>query len=93
MMHKLLLNDRLAPPKNHEAYLEVLDPRPRDGCVKVFDASLREDRYVELATLTAALYTGKLKLLRAGKPRFSLAAQYDDAQLRDATEAICASAR
>ncbi|MNU49555.1 Integrase core domain protein [compost metagenome] len=88
MTHTLLLNDRLAPPKNHEAYLEVLDPRPRDGCVKVFDASLREDRYVELATLTAELYTGKLRLLRAGKPRFSLAAQYDDAQLRDAIHFI-----
>lgn len=88
MMHTLFLNDRLAPPMNHDAYLEVLDPRPRDGCVKVFDAAKREDRYVEVATLTADLYAGKLTLLRAGKPRFSQAAQHSDTKLHDKIHVI-----
>ena len=39
MTRTLLLHDRFAPPKNHSAYLEVLDPKPRGGCLKVFDAS------------------------------------------------------
>lgn len=57
MTHTLLLHDRLAPPKNHDAYVEVLDPRPRDGCIKVFDVALRADRYIELGKLTGASST------------------------------------
>jgi putative transposase len=93
MTHTLLLHDRLAPPKNHNAYLEVLDPRPRDGCVKVFDVAKRADRYVEVATLTADLYTGKLTLLRPGKPRVSLAAQYQDTELHERVLFIKAAMR
>ncbi|MGC3962659.1 MAG: Mu transposase C-terminal domain-containing protein [Rhodocyclaceae bacterium] len=78
MTHTLLLHDRLAPPKNHDAFLEVLDPRPRNGCIKVFDATKRMDRYVEVAALTDELYAGKLTLLRAGKPRLSQAMQKDE---------------
>ena len=81
MTHILLLKDRLVPPKNHDAYLEVLDPRPRDGCIKVFDATKRIDRYVEVAVLQDELHSGKLTLLRAGKPRVSQAMQYQDADL------------
>lgn len=81
MTHTLLLHDRLAPPKNHDAFLEVLDPRPRNGCIKVFDATKRMDRYVEVALLTDELYAGKLALLRAGKPRLSQAMQYQDENL------------
>jgi len=81
MTHTLLLNDRLAPPKNHDAYLEVLDPRPRDGCIKVFDAEKRIDRYVEVVALTDQLHSGKLTLLRADKPRVCQAMQYKDAGL------------
>ncbi|MCD5329368.1 Mu transposase C-terminal domain-containing protein [Chromobacterium piscinae] len=88
MMHTLFQNDRLAPPMNLDAYLEVLDPRPRDGCVKVFDAAKRADRYVEVATLTADLYAGKLTLLRAGKPRFSQAAQHSDTKLHNKIHVI-----
>jgi len=29
MIPKLLLHDRLAPPKNHHAFWEVLDAQPR----------------------------------------------------------------
>jgi putative transposase len=83
MTHTLLLHDRLAPPGNHYAYLEVLDPKPRAGGIKVFDADRREDRYVEVASILADLYAGKLMVLRAGKPRFSHAAQPDDAALHE----------
>ena len=81
MTHALLLHDRLAPPNNHEAYLEVLDPHPRRGCIKVFDAEKREDRYVDAHRLVADLYAGKLTVLRTGKPRVSLAAQPKDSTL------------
>lgn len=54
MNRALLLHDRLAPPRNHDAYLEVLDPNPRGGCVKVFDAAERKDRYVEMADILSA---------------------------------------
>lgn len=85
MTHTLLLHDRLAPPGNHEAYLEVLDPKPRGGCVKVFDANRREDRYIEVAAVLGDLHSGKLTVLRTGKPRFSLAAQPDDEALHERT--------
>jgi putative transposase len=81
MTHTLLLHDRLAPPKNHDAYLEVLDPRPRNGCIKVFDSEKRMDRYAEVAALTDQIHSGKLTLLRAGKPRVGQALQYQDAGL------------
>lgn len=93
MTHTLLLHDRLAPPKNHDAYVEVLDPRPRDGCIKVFDVALRADRYVELARLKDELYAGKLTLMRVGKPRLSLAAQPDDAALHEKIRLIRAAMR
>ncbi|WP_430226905.1 Mu transposase C-terminal domain-containing protein [Paraburkholderia tropica] len=83
MKHTLLLHDRLAPPKNHKAYLEVLDPNPRDGCIKVFDAAERKDRYVEMAGIISDIHEGKLTVLRAGKPRFSLAAQPEDKALHE----------
>lgn len=83
MSRTLLLHDRLAPPKNHSAYLEVVDPQPRGGCVKVFDASGRKDRYIEIASLLADIHAGKLTVLRAGKPRFSHAAQPEDPELHE----------
>lgn len=83
MNRALLLHDRLAPPKNHDAYLEVLDPNPRRGCVKVFDAAECKDRYVEMADILSQIHDGKLTVLRAGKPRFSHAAQPDDKALHE----------
>ncbi|MDR5794520.1 integrase [Caballeronia sp. LZ008] len=83
MTRTLLLHDRLAPPGNHDAYLEILDPKPRDGHVKVFDADKLEDRYVSVTTVLSDLDVGKLTLLRSGKPRFSHAAQPDDAALHE----------
>ena len=43
---------------------------------------------MEVATLTADLYAGKLTLLRAGKPRFSQAAQHSDTKLHDKIHVI-----
>jgi putative transposase len=71
MNRKLLLHGRLAPPRNHDAYLEVLNANPRGGCIKVFDAAERKDRYVEMADVLADIHDCKLTVLRAGKPRFS----------------------
>lgn len=83
MNRSLLLHDRLAPPRNHDAYLEVLDPHPHAGCIKVFDAEKRADRYIEIASILADIHAGKLTVLRAGKPRFSHAAQPDDQELHE----------
>ncbi|CAB3752462.1 Mu transposase C-terminal domain-containing protein [Paraburkholderia humisilvae] len=77
----LLRRDRLAPPGNRDAYLEVLDPHPRGGCIKVFDAEKREERYIEIEDIAADIHAGKKTLLRAGKPRFSHAAQPGDKAL------------
>ncbi|MBS0355504.1 MAG: DDE-type integrase/transposase/recombinase [Proteobacteria bacterium] len=83
MNHTLLQQDRLAPPENHAAYFEVLDPHPRAGCIKVFDAEKREERYVDVQRLVADLHAGKLTVLRTGKPRFSHAAQPEDTALHE----------
>ncbi len=88
MNRALLLHDRLAPPRNHDAYLEVLDPNPRGGCVKVFDVAERKDRYVEMADILADIHAGKLTVLRAGKPRFSHAAQTNDKALHERSHFI-----
>lgn len=81
MTHTLRLHDRLASPQNHEAYLEVLDPHPRGGCIKVFDAQMREDRYIQVERLVAEIHAGTLTVLRKGKPRVSRTAQPEDATL------------
>jgi putative transposase len=83
MNGSLRLGDRLAPPRNHEAYLEVLDATPRGGSVKVFDSAQQTDRYIKLEWINEQIYLGKLALLRAGKPLHSLAAQPDDVELQE----------
>ncbi|NKB13742.1 integrase [Ralstonia solanacearum] len=83
MIPKLLLHDRLAPPKNHDAFWEVLDAQPRGGCIKVFDAAERVDRYIKVTDIHDDIYAGKRTLLRAGKPSFSHAAQPDDKKLHE----------
>lgn len=83
MNRSLLLHDRLVPPKNHDAYLEVLDPHPRGGCIKVFDAEKREDRYIKIEEIYADIHAGKRTVLRTGKPRVSHAAQSDDQELHE----------
>lgn len=88
MNRGLHLHDRLAPPKNQDAYLEVLDAHPRGGCIKVFDAEKREDRYIEIESIFADIHAGKLSVLRAGKPRFSHAAQFDDQELHERSRFI-----
>ncbi|MGF6727757.1 putative transposase [Paraburkholderia sp. GAS41] len=88
MNRALLLHDRLAPPRNHTAYWEVIDPTPRGGYIKVFDAEKREDRYEKLADIHTGIYAGKLTVLRVGKPRFSLAAQPEDKVLHERSRFI-----
>jgi putative transposase len=81
MNRTVLLRDRFAPAGNPAAYFEVLDPHPREGLIKVFDAGSRQDKYVEAAKILADVHTGKLTVLREGKPRYSLAAQPDSEDL------------
>jgi len=88
MSHTLLLHDKLTPPQKPEAYLEILDLQVRDGCIKVFDAERREERYVELTTIYADIQASKLTLQREGAPRFNLAEQADDAALYEQTRFI-----
>ncbi|WP_269509099.1 Mu transposase C-terminal domain-containing protein [Burkholderia sp. IMCC1007] len=83
MIPTLHLRDRLAPPGNHDAYKEVLDPHPHGGCIKVFDSTERQDRYIPIAEIRDDIYHGKVTVLRAGKPRYSHAAQPDDAGLHE----------
>ncbi|MFV8638097.1 hypothetical protein ACNRBS_01405 [Ralstonia pseudosolanacearum] len=47
----------------------------RVGLHQVFDAAERADRYIKVTDIHDAIYAGKRTLLRAGKPRFSHAAQ------------------
>lgn len=93
MMHTLLANDRLAAPGKPDVYLEVIDPYPRRGSIKVFDAEKREDKYVEALRIQSDIYANKLVLFRAGKPRYSQAAQPDDAQLHERIRFIHAQLR
>ncbi|EEA03724.1 hypothetical protein BH160DRAFT_1021 [Burkholderia sp. H160] len=88
MMRALLRHDRLVPPGNPDAYLEVIDPSPRAGSIKVFDAQLRADRYIDMASVVADVHKGTLSVLRAGKPRFSHAAQPDDETLHERSSFI-----
>lgn len=83
MTRALLLHDRLAPPDNHSAYVEVLDARPHEGCIKIFDAANLQDRYVEVERLVADLHAGRLTVLRPGKPSVSLAMQPHDHALHE----------
>ncbi|WP_052408668.1 hypothetical protein [Paraburkholderia acidipaludis] len=86
MITTLQLRDRLAPPRNHDAYMEVLDPHPHGGCIKVFDSTERQDRYIPIAQIHDKIYRGKITVLRAGKARYSLAAQADDAALHESNQ-------
>jgi putative transposase len=88
MNRALLLHDRIAPPRNRNAYWEVIDLTLRDGFIKIFDAEKRNDRYEKLADIHAGIYAGKLTVLRVGKPRFSLAAQPEDKALHERSRFI-----
>jgi putative transposase len=81
MSRTLLLHDRFAPPANPDAYIEVLDPHPHAGCIRVFDAGTRQDKYVKASDVLDDYYCGKLALRRTNQPRFSLAAQPTDPEL------------
>jgi len=88
MTARLLIGDRLSPPGKRELYLEVLDLRLHDGCIKVFDVERREDRYLELKTLLADIHQGRLTVVRQGAPLFSHAEQADDEALYEQSRFI-----
>ncbi|WP_044530185.1 integrase [Herbaspirillum sp. B65] len=82
MIRTLLIHDRLADPKNHQHYLEVVDPHLHGGCIKVFDPEKKEDCYVEMTKVSEEIYNGTMTVLRKGKPLVSLVAQPFDESLR-----------
>nr|CUV27141.1 protein of unknown function [Ralstonia solanacearum] len=70
MIPKLLLRDRLAPPKIHDAFWEVLDAQPRGACIKVFDAAERTDRYIKVTAIHDDIYAGKRDAASRGQAAF-----------------------
>ena len=78
MIRTLRLNDKIASASTPDAYLEVLDPKPKNGCIKVFDAVQCKEHYVEVSKLQSAIHEGALTIFRPGRPRASLAAQATD---------------
>lgn len=86
MIASLRMRDRLVSPRNHDVYKEVLDPHLHDGCIKVFDSTLRQDQYIPLSTIHAEIYSGKVTVLRNGKPRYSRAAQPNDTGLHEQSD-------
>lgn len=78
MSRTLRLHDKVASLQKPDAYLEVLDTKPKKGWIKVFDAEKHEERYVEALKLQSEIHDGLLTVLRPGRPRVSLAAQATD---------------
>lgn len=78
MIRTLRLHDKVASLLKPDAYLEVLDAKPKKGWIKVFDAEKHEERYVEALKLQSEIHDGLLTVLRPGRPRASLAAQATD---------------
>lgn len=83
MMSDLRVGDKVAPPGKPDSYFEVLESRLHAGCVRIFDAERREDRYEEEARIRAAISEGSLVLHRKGMPAVSIAAQYDAPKLHN----------
>lgn len=81
MMADLRSGDRLVLSSQPDAYWEVLDARIHAGAVQVFDASRREARYVDEASIRASISDGSLVLHRKGMPRVGIPAQYDNPAL------------
>ncbi|WP_145985907.1 hypothetical protein [Aquitalea magnusonii] len=78
MIRTLRLHDKVASLQKPDAYLEVLDAKPKKGWIKVFDAEQHVERYVEAVKLQSAIHDGSLTVLRPGRPRASLAGQATD---------------
>ncbi|KDB09966.1 hypothetical protein LIG30_1168 [Burkholderia sp. lig30] len=83
MKSDFLKGDKLAVPGNSESYFEVLDSHLHAGCIHIFDAEKREDRYEDDTKIRAAISSGDRILHRKGMPRVSVAAQYDNTPLRE----------
>ena len=81
MIRTLRLNDKIASASTPDAYLEVLDPKPKNGCIKVFDAVQCKEHYVEVSKLQSAIHDSSLIVIRPGRPRASLAGQATDGVL------------
>lgn len=83
MMSDLRGGDKLVLPGNTESYFEVLDGRLHAGSIQLFDSEKRANQYAEYDDIRARISDGTLVLCRKGKPRVSVAAQYDNSALHD----------
>lgn len=82
MTSDLRVGDKLSQPNNSESYWEVLDENVHAGTINIFDAVKRESRYVDEASIRAAISAGSLILHRKGMPRVGIAAQHDNPALQ-----------
>ena len=73
MIRNLAPNDELFVPGKQTPKSLVIDPRLRDGHVKLFDCDTHQERYVAFAELNAALVAGDLVLRRRDSPMVSAA--------------------
>lgn len=87
MTRLLLRDDELVPPGRKDPRWQVLDTRPRYGCIKLLDCETHQEKYEKVADLNEAIVAGHLLVRRQGAPRHSVAAQNDpnlDERLRTA---------
>lgn len=66
MTRALFANDELMEPGLERARWQVMDPRPRDGCIKLFDRESHQDKYELFEDINQALVEGRLVLVRKG---------------------------
>lgn len=77
MMRALMINDELRERGQATARWQVVDPKPRDGWIRLFDREIHQDQYKSLSAINDAIVDGRLVLCRSHAPRISVAAQND----------------
>jgi putative transposase len=77
MTRSLLSNDDLLETGAEKARWQVLDGRPRDGLVKLFDRGTKQDVYRPFVEISLAVADGSIKVLRRGLPLIGAPRQPD----------------
>lgn len=77
MKWSLQANDELREQGQATARWQVVDPKPRDGWIKLFDLTTHQDQYKPQSDINEAIVDGRLVLCRNRAPRISAAAQND----------------
>jgi putative transposase len=87
MTRVLLINDELRERGQMNARWQVIDPKPRDGWIKLYDRESHQEQYKPLSEINEAVVDGRLVLCRNHAPRLSVASQSNtklDQQLANA---------